>query len=566
MKNIKLKNISFKAILGICMVTFMTISCEDDFLDREPITSLTSDAIQTEDDIASLVIATYDPLRWQVINNNLGHHFPVMFQGIRADDVFSQWANFWVAGRVFDQNPVPPNNPSVLGWWRKWFTMISRANTAIGVIEESPDEIYADPVATKAQLIAEARFLRGLAYLELVKNFGGVPVITERITDANFDFKIPRSTAQEVYDNVIEPDLLAAAQALPATAAQQGRATSGAAYAFLAKAHLYQEEYAQTVEYTEEVMALGYSLEENFGDNFSLTNEYGKESIFEIGYEANIIYNNWESPGGIFNQGSATHQLMGFLFNSGVGNSAFGNAVPRQELIDFYDDSDQRKNATFITPLTVDLPTDLNGGVRGPISCGCQIDQSDQCLLPDQSNSGDWLFGTDTYGFFWQVCDNAGNVLPSWISKATMRKYHIPVSVQENTLNFADSPLNEKMMRYAEVLLMHAEASILGGGGDGASSFQQVLDRAYGAGNPAAPTYTFQGIKDERRRELATEGWNRYTDLVRWGDAETVLNNVEVGTQFQKVFVVGRDELLPIPQSEIDQVGSDILQQNPGYN
>ncbi|WP_027392834.1 RagB/SusD family nutrient uptake outer membrane protein [Aquimarina latercula] len=556
--HIKRIKVSFHLIIAFGLL--MCASCENDFLEKEPITSLTADAIQSEEDIESLVIAAYDPLRWQVLNNNLGHHFPLMFQDIRSDNVFSQWANFWVAGRVFDQNPIPPNNPGVLGWWRKWYVVISRANTAIGIIEESNDDLYEDPVTTKANLIAEARFLRGLAYFELVKNFGGVPIIVERITDANFDFKIPRSTPQEVYDQVIEPDLLSAAQTLAASAPQQGRATSGAAYSFLAKAHLYQEEYQETVLYTEEVMSLGYSLEENFADNFSLLNEYGKESIFEVGYQSNIIYNNFESPGSIFNQGSATHQMFGFLFNSSVGNSAFGNAIPRQDLIDFYDDSDQRKNATFITPETTDLPTDLEGNLRGPISCDCQIDQSDQCLLPDQSNSGDWIFGTDTYGFFWLVCDSDGNTLPSWTSKATMRKYHIPASVQENTLNFADSPLNEKMMRYADVLLMHAEASILGGGGDGASSFQQVTDRAYGAGNPAAPAYDLQGVKDERRRELATEGWDRYTDLVRWGDARRAL--LAVG----KVFVEGRDELLPIPQSERDQIGPDILTQNPGYN
>lgn len=546
-------------LFALFIVVLVMVSCEEDFLDKKPITSLTEDAIQSEEDIESLVIAAYDPLRWQVFNNNLGHHYPVMFQDIRSDNVFSQWANFWAAGRVYDQNPVPVNNPSVLGWWRKWFSIISRANTAIGIIENSSDDIYEDPETTKAYLIAEARFLRGLAYFELVKNFGGVPVITERITDTSFDFKIPRSTPQEVYDQVIEPDLLAAAQILNATAPQQGRATSGAAYGFLAKAHLYQEEYQQAVEYAEEVMALGYTLEENFGANFSLNNEYGKESIFEIGYESNVIYNNFESPQSIFNQGSSSHQMLGFLFNSGIGNSAFGNGVPRQELIDFYDDSDQRKNATFITPETVDLPTNLNGGLRGPISCGCQIDRSDQCLLPDQSNVEDWIFGTDTYGFFWQVCDDNGNVLPSWISKASMRKYHIPVSVQENTLNFADSPLNEKMLRYADILLIHAEASLMGGGGDGAGSFQQVVERAYGAGNSAAPSYSLQGVKDERRRELATEGWDRYTDLVRWGDARAALEAVG------KVFVEGRDELLPIPQSERDQVGPDILTQNPGY-
>jgi|GEM_PF-1798742 len=567
MKNkfFKILKFPFTIYFGLGIAILAVVSCEDDFLEQEPITALTVDAIQSEKDIEALVIATYDPLKWQVFNNSSGHHYPVMFQDIRSDDVFSQWANFWAAGRVFDQNPVPPNNPSVLGWWRKWFTMVSRANTAIGIIEESSDDLYAEPIATKAKLIAEAKFLRGLAYFELVKNFGGVPVITERIVSANFNFKIKRGTPEEVYDQVIEPDLLAAAEALEATAIQKGRATSGAAYGFLAKAHLYQKEYLQTVKYTEKIMTLGYDLEENFGDNFSLNNEYGKESIFEIGYASNIIYNNFESPQSILNQGSSTHQMMGFLFNNivngeSVPNSGFGNGVPRQSLIDFYDDSDQRKNATFITPKTTDLPTNLDGDERGSISCGCQNNLPDDCAGIDQSNSVDWLpNSTDTYAYFWLVCDSDKKTLPSWTSKATMRKYHIPQSVQNSTLNFADSPLNEKILRYADVLLMHAEASLLGGGGDGASSFNKVVERAYGISNAAAPTYTLQGVKDERRRELATEGWDRYTDLVRWGDAKSALEAVG------KIFVENRDELLPIPQSERDQVGGDILTQNPGY-
>lgn len=142
-----------------------------------------------------------------------------------------------------------------------------------------------------------------------------------------------------------------------------------------------------------------------------------------------------------------------------------------------------------------------------------------------------------------------------------MYKYWIPPVVQDALKNYADSPLNEKIIRYADVLLMHAEATLMGGSGtlSGITSFKLVTERAYGVGNLKIPSYTLQGVKDERRRELATEGWDRYTDLVRWGDAKNALEAVG------KTFVVGRDELLPIPASEIQQVGSTILIQNPGY-
>ena len=123
------------------------------------------------------------------------------------------------------------------------------------------------------------------------------------------------------------------------------------------------------------------------------------------------------------------------------------------------------------------------------------------------------------------------------------------------------SPKNEKILRYADVLLMYAEASLMGGGGDGAGAFQKVVERAYGPGNPAAPAYDLAGVKAERRRELATEGWNRFTDLVRWGDIQAAMDAVGKDRfRYQSRFT-----LLPIPDAEI-QLSNNILTQNPGYN
>lgn len=348
------------SVLAFSML-FMLNSCSEDFLTIDPTTQLTADAIQSDSDYQALVNAAYDPLRWQVDGNATRHMYPVMFQDMRADNVVSQWATYWVAGQAFDKNPIAPNNPSVEGMWKKWYSMISRANTAIGVINKAANFTDED---LKVQLIAQAKFLRGFAYFELVKHFGGVPLITDYITDASYDFKKPKATAIEVYSQ-IEKDLLEAAEVLPAVATEKGRATKGAAYAVLAKANLYQKDYNQTVKYCEKVMGLGYSLEEKFEDNWDLNNEYGKESILEIGYISGGLYNNFEGSQSYSNQGSSTHQMFGFLFNSSVGNSAFGNSVPRQELIDFYDNSDRRKEYTFITPSTI-----VRGG-RGAISCNC---------------------------------------------------------------------------------------------------------------------------------------------------------------------------------------------------
>jgi hypothetical protein len=516
-----IKNLG-KTLLAALIVGVSATACEDDFLEKTPVTALSVEAIQSENEIVALVNSAYDPLQWQVLNGSQSHMFPVMFQDIRADNCTSQWASFWIAGGIWDDlRLVQPNNASVNGLWTKWFTMVARANAAINVVENF-ENFTTDGLQDR--LIGEAKFCRAFAYFELVKQWGDVPLITEQIRSTSDQLIYPRAPKAEVYAQ-IEQDLNEAAATLQTKGATEpGRATVGAALTLLAKAHLYQQEYNDVVRVTEEVMSLGYMLEPNYADNWMLENEYGQESIFEVGYVNGFTSFNFEGPQTTLNQGSATHQMFGFLFNSPIGNSAFGNSVPRQSLIDIYDDADLRKDATFITPETV--PPDIGRA--------------------DTANG----IGTNVYQFFWTD--------PVALeSKATMRKYRLPKDVQESLNVFSDSPLNEKVFRYADVLLMHAEAALFAGG-DGLASLNMVIERAHG-GDPSynLASYTLEDVKNERRKELATEGWDRFSDLVRWGDAASVLAF--------KGFVPGRDELLPIPQTEIDLVGADVLTQNPGY-
>jgi hypothetical protein len=270
-----------------------------------------------------------------------------------------------------------------------------------------------------------------------------------------------------------------------------------------------------TVKYTEIVMqSNAYSLEAQFKSNWDLNNEYGKESIFEIGYQSGINNLSYASSA----QGSTSYLNFGLI---PAGTGAFGNGVPRQGLIDQYDNADTRKDASFIVPST---------------------------YLPDLGTTADSA-GANAYQFYWTNPD-------ALISKANMRKYYILKPVALSLQNIGSSPLNEKVFRYADVLLMHAEAS-LNTGGDGLASLNQVIQRAYGDPSHNLTSYTLNDIKLQRRLELATEGWDRFTDLVRWGDAATALAF--------KHFTAGRDELLPIPQAEIDLVGTSVLPQNPGY-
>lgn len=518
------------------IVLFSFISCDsDDFLDRGSDTIISEeDALQNPE---ALVIAAYDPIQWQnlgVNETNTKHIFPIMWQGMRADDVVSQWRDFWNPGLLIDDlSLIQPNNTNIAALWSKWFAGVSRANSAILSVANSS-------VENKNQLIAEAKFVRAFCYFELVRTFGGVPLYTKNPV-AGETLAIPRATADAVY-NQIEIDLEEAITDLQNRGAtENGRATKGAAQALLAKVHLTQGEYTEVLTYTNAIIASGeYQLETNYADNWVYTNEFGVESVFEIDYRSGISTDYFEAVGNRA-EGNAAYQMFGYLFNGQT--TGFGNAVPRPELISIYDNTDTRKDATFITPETI-----LEGQ---PVSCGCLIFNADGSV--DDSNSDDWLpNSTDTYNFFWLENDN------SWLSRATSRKYNIPQDVGPTLPTVSQTDANDKVIRYAEVLLMHAEASLFGTGANpaGQVAFDMVRNRAY-AGSAPAMALTLENLKSERRKELATEGWNRFTDLVRWGDAATALAF--------KNFTPGRDELLPIPQSEIDIVGTEVLPQNPGY-
>ena len=515
----------------------ITISCSrDDLLEKTPVTGLSASTIESEGDIISLTNGVYDAIQTLATVGAETHMFPVMFQDIRADNCISQWASFWTFGIPFDDfSLIQPNNSNIAAMWGKWFTAIARANTAIDFAQNFKG--FATD-GLQDRLIAESQFIRALSYFELVKHFGGVPLITQAISGTDADLSISRSSASEVYAQIVS-DLEAARSGLPVTYTDGndlGRATSGAAIALLAKVHLYQENYAEVVQLTEQLMQDPYSyvLESSFADNWALGNEYGQESIFEIGYEDGFSSAYFEA-GGATNQGSSSYQMFGYIF---ANNGTFGNGVPRQSLIDLYNDGDSRKDATFITPET-------DYYELGVQSCGCAVNPDGTFNFDTESQ---WV-GTDIYNYFWTNPD-------ALESRASMRKYDVPPTVGGGLLELSNSPLNEKYLRYADVLLMHAEASLFAGG-DGLSSLNQVIERAYGSSDQNLASYTIEDVKLERRKELATEGWDRFTDLVRWGDAANALAF--------KGFTAGRDELLPIPQSEIDVVGTSVLSQNPGY-
>ena len=348
----------------------------------------------------------------------------------------------------------------------------------------------------KARLLAEAKFFRAYHYFNLVRTFGGVPIYDGLPADGLYN--IPRNTAEEVYA-FIKQDLTEAAQVLPVSygADQLGRVTEGAAKGLLAKVHMYKSEWPEVLQLTQEIMGMGYSLYDDYYQLFRWQNEYNSEIIFEIQSTAD---GNCESSSQ-YGQVQGVRAQFGWGFNS-----------PSEDLVAAYEENDVRKDATIL-------------------------------FVGETTPEGDLI--------------TAGND-PSNPTRYNQKIYVSSENYRRNNCaENADS--NIIILRYAEVLLMNAEANLELGNYDAAlKSLNKVRNRA------KLDDLTFESeaqlrsaIWHERRVELAQEG-DRFFDLVRQGRA------AEIFKALGKQFTPGVNEIFPIPANQIS-LSNNVLVQNPGY-
>jgi tetratricopeptide (TPR) repeat protein len=385
---------------------------------------------------------------------------------------------------------------SVLRWN---YTGITRAN----YILEHQDNI---DFPGKAHIIAEAKFLRAYYYFELVKFFGDVPLILDKRIGIEEARSIPRSPKSEVYAQ-IEADLIAASAVLNPTASQKGRATKGAAKSLLGKVYLYQNKFTEAAEILEEVIASGqYSLYQDYSTLFSVAAEGNPETVFDIEYTG--------LEGGSYGcliclEGNAAVGFQGIRqYNGPVYGDGNSYNLPTPELYAAFSPIDSRREATVL---------DI------------------EAFIAAQPNAA-----SITYAI------GAGGHTGYYNNKYIKRQGEI--GLPDNDLT---SPVNYRVIRYADVLLMAAEANYQIGNPTRATQLvNQIRQRA---GIPGASVNSVEKVYLERRLELSGEG-HRFFDLVRTGQA----------AQFIPGFVTGKHELFPIPQVEIDLAGGNWTQ-NPGY-
>ncbi|MFD2828202.1 RagB/SusD family nutrient uptake outer membrane protein [Leeuwenhoekiella polynyae] len=402
------------------------------------------------------------------------------------------------------------SNNEIAEYWNSCFRGINKANFVISNIDRinaiQESELAQD---IKNKYIAEARFLRGHYYFLLVTRFGGVPLYESLRDESESTIGLPRSTEDQVYDLIIDDFRFAADNLFSRDQEVTGRATKGAALAYLGKALLYQEQYAEAYDAFDDIT--GYDLEESYFDNFKEETEHGIESLFEIEFDRALgTSTKWDSNvnGEGFNESTFRGQDYGVL--------DWFNVYPSQDLLDEYEEGDIRSAENFY--FVGDTYADGNGGGV--------IEESD-------------------------LSTTAG------IRPAGWRKYQ---NYYRRTAEEQESSINFKVIRYADVLLMKAEAANeTSRTPEAIDLINRVRDRAGldDIQDNLSQTQVFDAIVHERKVELAGEQV-RFNDIVRWGISNTEL----AGTGFQQ----GKHELWPIPDREISS-NESITQadQNSGY-
>ncbi|KRD57827.1 glycan metabolism protein RagB [Flavobacterium sp. Root935] len=557
-------------IAGFAVMGFLA-SCSD-FLENDPRGVLSEEDIVTPQSVEGFMNAAYA----QLGNDHYDSPYSLWpFGNVRSDDAYKggSGTNDIQDFHFFEvSNNIRPDFGELDSFWYISYVGVSRANKALKALEQLSEADY----PLKKTRMAEMRFLRGHFYFMLKIMFRDVPYITEDIPVEDYKTISNKALSNEELWNKIAEDFQAAADNLPETQPQVGRATKKAAYAYLAKTRLYQA-YTQdetfkvtgiNQQHLQEVIAatdnvIGKaSLEPDFANNFLPgTYENGPESIFSIQFSDNdgTLYGRLN-----FSDVLSTPQGLGCCdFHKPSQNlvNAFKTGVNGLPEFDTYNDQDfdyKNIDANTVDPRlyhTVAMP-------------GLPYKYDPEFLYVEA-----WVRSPGTYGYFASLKEN---VAPS-------------CSCVVNIDPFYGNSKNRIQIRYADVVLMRAEALIeLGRQSEALPLINEIRERAaqstgrlpyvnnfkintYVDGSNCNWTQDFarKALRWERRLELAMEG-SRFFDLVRWGITDQVMNDFYAKektkrTYYQDAFFdAHKEEYCPIPLKQIN-FSQGLYKQNPGY-
>jgi len=476
-------------------------SCSEDFLIVEPKgTALEENYYQNAEEAYNGLVAAYDPLGTEcgaTYSNKIG---PL---NSASDDCYAGGATSSdvPAWQAWNNYTIDPSVGIQGDFWSRNFTGVYRANILLSKLDGVPmDE------ALKARFKAEAKFLRGYFYFDLVRLFRNVPLFTSLVSPADI-FNVKQADPKDVWAQ-IEKDLSEAIPDLPVSVPveENGRVTKMAATALLGKVILYQNNESRMLEAAELFEQVNtspdYELLTNYGDIFRADNKFNKESIFEIVHTAQALsgWGSWPNfEGNVYTQMCGPRAYSGPTYVAGWG----------------------------FNPITPELVALMKNDPRYPYTIS-NIDSLKQIGLASYEK------GYQNTGYFVQKF-------------APLQEFYSTIG-GDPVLNYPNDVME---IRLADTYLMEAEALIRGGGS--ASKAQFYLDKVRARVGLSSVPATLENIYLERRLELATEG-HRWFDLVRTGQAPAALAS--------KGFTAGKNEILPIPLAEL---ANTQLVQNPNY-
>jgi len=583
-------------IIIILVAQMIVLSCSDDFLDSKPQGVISEDILNTAEGVEPLVIAAYAALAgpqsrwdtwWRPTTN--------WIQGeVRSDNAYKGGGGIgdgWETHAYETGVGIFPTIGLIDSNWFLLYCSVQRCNSALRVLNQSTEENVPNIKSRKGEM----KMLRAHYFFELCRHFNKIPYFDENVELEDY---IKISNDQYTRDEIlgmIAKELGEAADLLPETQTEIGRVNKFAALAYQAKVKLYQA-YVQNPETNQvtsinksllnEVISLcnqvilsgKYDLLEDFQHLDLVKYENGKESIFAVQYSVD----DGSVSGGCINWSN--------LLNSppGPGYSGDGFFLPSQSLVNAY-----QTNTEGLPLFDTFNNTDYDIVTPNPEG-GVLITNRDASVDPRL----DFVVGR--VGIRWKTWEVAA-MTTGWIREPATYGYHNSkrfwVSPDDPDLQagwpWGASPLNWQIIRYADVLLMKAEALIESDGDleearqlinkirqrtidsdwvkDWEDTEQYAANYIIGLYKSENWTKDFarKALHFEYRLEKAMEG-ERFFDLVRWGTANDVMNKyfgvekIKRSYYNEAVFTPGKHEYFPIPQAQINFSGG-LYSQNPGY-
>lgn len=483
-----------KIILSLIGMMAFNLSCNDNILDKANPNEFTPQSFyKNGDQIVGAVNAAYSSL--QSLDLFCREYF--FLHDMRGDDVASGGGQLETHRAQLLTGTHDASNGVLMQVWRGWYRLIHQANQ---VIENAPNATENVTEQLKLRVVGEAKFLRALAYFDLVTVWGGVPLMDTYAKAIGEDK--PRASVEDVYALIIA-DLQTAITNLPLkaeyNASNVGRANKEAAQNLLARVYMQRGQYSLAEPLLEAIIdggAFNNWSSVSYIENFREENEFNAESLFEVAFTEANGGSSWDASG----QGTSTEVTFR---GQEYGPNAWRNLIPSTSLMEEYE----------------------------------KVADGDAKDDPRYNNT--FYFIGDTYS-------NGTKVLENWGWKKYQKIYKADNEDQR-------SGINMRVMRYAEVLLNMAEVqNALGNDGDAIDYLNEVRSRT-GVEMPAYPTANypvnsaaevFRAIVHERRVELAGEQI-RNRDILRW----RALGKLTVEPL---AYYSAKHALAPIPQAEIN--------------